>query len=184
MGLILSKNFFINLIVFLSLSNLNMPKATAWEPPKEESPENTQGETSRGCPNYLPQLSLIGVAQTDNINTSQEQPFVVLEVAQLRKPQKIKITITTKDNRTIIGQNQRIILTEGRLNYQLPELNRNQEYIIRASIPCQGSSLKGVRLKQNIIVSGSEKTPYDHWVQNYQKLSDNNFITISPFPSE
>ncbi len=179
-GLIEQKKFFINLVLFLSLSNFNVFKVTAWEPPKEESPENTQGETSRGCPNYLPQLFLIGVAQTDNITTNQEKPFLVFEVTQLRKPQKIKITITTKDNRTIIGQNEHIILTEGRLNYQLPQLDRNQEYIIRASIPCQGSSLKGVRLKQKIIVSGSQKTPYDHWVQKYLRVSDNNLITISP----
>jgi hypothetical protein len=122
MGLIKQKYFFINLVIFLGLLNLNLLKVTAWEPPKEESPENTQGETSRGCPNYLPQLFLIGVAQTDNINTSQEKPFLVFEVTQLREPQKIKITITTKDNRTIIGQNEHIIVTEGRLNYQLPPI--------------------------------------------------------------
>ncbi len=180
MGLIEQKKFFINLVVFLSLINLNLSKVTAWEPPKEESPENTQGETSRGCPNYLPQLTLIGVAPTDHISTSQEKPFLVFEVTQLRETQNIKITITTKDNRTIIGQNEHIILNEGLLNYQLPQLNRNQEYIIRASIPCQGSSLKGVRLKQTIIVSGSQKTPYDHWVQKYRSVSDNNLITISP----
>lgn len=182
MGLIEQKYFFINLVVFLSFINLNVLKVTAWEPPKEESPENTQGETSRGCPNYLPQLFLIGVSQTDKISTSEEKPFLVFEVTKLREPQKIRITITTKDNRTIIGQNEHIILTEGHLTYQLPALNKNQEYIIRASIPCQGSSLKGVRLKQKIIVSGSQKTPYDHWVLKYRSLSDNNLITI--FPSE
>ncbi len=179
MGLIKQKKFFINLLVFLSLINLTLLKATAWEPPKEESPENTQGETSRGCPNYLPQLSLIGVAPTDHISTSQQKPFLVFEVTELREPQKLKITITTKDNRTIIGQNEHIILTDSSLNYQLPELNKNQEYIIRASIPCQGSSLKGVRLKQKIIVSGSHKTPYDHWVLKYRSVMDNNLITIS-----
>lgn len=172
------KNYCLTAFVIAFLS-LNYHGVAAWEPPKEESPDKTEGETSRGCPEYLPSLSLIGTGPTNPIKTSQLSPIILLQIDHLKHPQTLSVTLTSTDNRQVFFNSKKTVLSNGLVIFLLPKMLEGEKYAIRASIACQGSSLKGVRLSHQLwVLSTPEKTTYDRLIEVYQNSS--NLANISP----